>query len=98
MNWKQKAQIGLLKTKRNHEYTIRMYSDRLAISRKDDAVMSWEELQNIKQNLLGDAFAIEVYPPADEVVNLRNTRHLWFGLGITATVEAYCRHAEFNNI
>jgi hypothetical protein len=38
---------------------------------------SWAELQSVKQEVLGDVFALEVYPPLEDSVNLANTRHLW---------------------
>ena len=38
----------------------------------------WDDLQALKDEAFGrDAAAVEVYPPADEVVNERNRRHLW---------------------
>ena len=40
--------------------------------------ISWDVLQSIKNELLGsDALAIEFYPPAHNVVDETNTRHLW---------------------
>lgn len=52
---------------------------KLSVERVDgrDGI-GWDELQALKDELLGpDAVAVEVYPPADEVVNERNRRHLW---------------------
>lgn len=42
------------------------------------AEISWEELQDIK-NTVGfeDHCAVEVFPPAELVVNVANMRHLW---------------------
>lgn len=41
-------------------------------------VISWEELMEAKRQVgLGDAFALEIYPPDEDAVNLSNTRHLW---------------------
>lgn len=40
--------------------------------------VTWDELQEIKDETLGaESCAIEFYPPADEVVNEVNRRHLW---------------------
>lgn len=40
--------------------------------------IGWDVLQRIKDEMLGpDVLAIEVYPPADAVVNAANIRHLW---------------------
>jgi hypothetical protein len=38
----------------------------------------WDDLQELKDEALGAAAcAVEFYPPADEVVNEVNRRHLW---------------------
>jgi hypothetical protein len=43
---------------------------------KDD--ITWDELMKIKgQAGFGDWWAIEIFPPANEVVNVANMRHLW---------------------
>ena len=40
--------------------------------------IGWDVLQTIKNELLGpDALAIEFYPPAHDVVDDTNMRHLW---------------------
>ncbi len=39
--------------------------------------ITWDELQRIKQETLGDVWCVEVYPPEPEVVNVSNMRHLW---------------------
>lgn len=41
-------------------------------------VISWEELQDIKQQIgRGDRYAVEVYPRDCNVINVHNMRHLW---------------------
>lgn len=89
--WEDRMRIGLIAdariyvAARDRMYRVRVYSDRLAISRTgEDAYtdvhepMSWEELQHVKNYVWGDHVqALELYPPEDAVVNLRNTRHLW---------------------
>jgi hypothetical protein len=46
------------------------------LSKRDG--IPWEVLQRIKDELFGpDIIAIEVYPPAREVINVVNMRHLW---------------------
>lgn len=38
----------------------------------------WDDLQVIKNELLGeDVLAVEIYPPAAQLVNELNMRHLW---------------------
>ena len=40
--------------------------------------ISWEDLMRIKSECgLGAVWAVEVYPPDDEVVNVAAMRHLW---------------------
>lgn len=40
--------------------------------------ITWDELQAIKAEIgRGDRWAVEVYPPDDEVVNDAPMRHLW---------------------
>lgn len=40
--------------------------------------ISWDALQRIKNDVVGpDEVAIEIFPPADQVVNDANIRHLW---------------------
>ncbi len=40
--------------------------------------LTWDELQDIKRAVgFGDTFAVEVYPPDRDVVNVANMRHLW---------------------
>lgn len=39
---------------------------------------SWDVLQAIKDEVLGpEACAVEMFPPADEIVDEANIRHLW---------------------
>ena len=40
--------------------------------------ISWDELQSMKNRVFGkDATAIEIFPAEDQLVNLKNIRHLW---------------------
>lgn len=40
--------------------------------------ISWDELMAVKAGVgYGDMWAIELFPPDDEVVNVANMRHLW---------------------
>lgn len=51
----------------------------LTVEREDgkDGI-PWDALQRIKDEYLGpEVCAIEFYPPANDVVNERNRRHLW---------------------
>ncbi|MBA4783374.1 MAG: hypothetical protein H2045_09180 [Rhizobiales bacterium] len=48
------------------------------IAVEHDGHLKWDDLQVIKANVWGeDAAAIEIYPPASEVINNRSIRHLW---------------------
>lgn len=51
----------------------------LKVRRRDgrDGI-TWDVLQRIKNDMVGrDELAIEIFPPADQVVNDANIRHLW---------------------
>ena len=53
---------------------------RCAITRDGDwrADISWEELMAVKSQCgFSDHWAVEVFPPDNEVVNAANMRHLW---------------------
>lgn len=96
MNWYEKSRIGLLDIVKVDDYSVRVYADRIAIqSSKDDAI-SWEVLQRVKNKVIGEVFAIEVFPAEEsEVVNLRNTRHLWFGPEVDKLKDVI-KHPEFS--
>ena len=97
LNFRNRANIGLLETRTVGEHNVRVYTDRLAVWRKDGRRLTWEELQAVKCAVWGDRVAVEVYPAQCDVVNLRHTRHLWTGLKLTDAVAAECTHVEFAN-
>lgn len=40
--------------------------------------ITWDEIQRLKAEAgYGDAWAVEVFPAADQVVNVANIRHVW---------------------
>lgn len=40
--------------------------------------ITWDEIQRLKAEAgLGDAWAVEIFPPDREVVNVANIRHVW---------------------
>jgi hypothetical protein len=40
--------------------------------------ITWDEMQKVKSDVgFGDSWAVEVFPPAEHVVNVANFRHLW---------------------
>lgn len=95
MKWKEKVSIGLIEIIQCEEYSVRRYSDRIAIQSKTQDPISWETLQRVKNKVIGEVFAIEVFPATEsEVVNLRNTRHLWFGKEIS-DIQNLLVHPEF---
>lgn len=96
-NWDKKAAVGLISVCELEAHNVRIYANRIAISRKDGNRMGWEELQHVKQTVWGDEIAIEVYPAEADVVNLRHTRHLWKSQRLTDAVVQDCRHPEFDN-
>lgn len=59
---------------------IRLSVNRVTVSangRWDDGI-SWDDLQEIKTAVgYGDEWAVEIYPPDADEVNVANMRHLW---------------------
>lgn len=94
-SWLERSRIGLLRTLNFAEHKVRVYDNRLAIWRIDGQRMTWEELQDIKQQVWGDVLAIEIYPPAKAVINLRHTRHLWHTSDLQDIIAEECIHPEF---
>lgn len=74
---------------RSRKYLVQVFAEgghvRLTVSRvmvgkdggwNDD--ISWDELQSIKHEVgFGKEWAVEVFPPDRDVVNVANMRHLW---------------------
>lgn len=40
--------------------------------------ITWDDLQRLKREAgFGDAVAVEIYPPDDDIIDVANLRHLW---------------------
>lgn len=99
MKWQEKVAPGLINTcpvvVEGREYTVRIYSDRIAVQSKISDAISWEDLQCVKNAIIGNVYCVEVFPATQsEVVNLRNTRHLWFGPEVDK-LQSVLTHLEF---
>lgn len=73
-HWSEDHSAQVLETATVHGFTRH-----LKVRRRDgkDGI-SWDTLQAIKDELLGEeVLAVEIYPPANQVVNEANIRHLW---------------------
>jgi len=78
-----------LRAWRNRRLLVQYYEDkghrRISVNRADVDVkarswtdgITWDELQEAKEKTVGDVWAVEIYPPADRLVNVANIRHLW---------------------
>lgn len=94
----ERARHGLLgRATYDGTHRVRFYEGRIAVSRVDGERLTWDELQAVKRQTIGDVTAIEVYPPKRMEVNLRHTRHLWYGPEVTRFVDKNCRHPEFGS-
>ena len=75
---------------RNHNYLVQIFPEfvdvqRISICRtmiandgRWEDGMTWDDLMKIKNQIgYGDRWAVEVYPPDGNVVNVANMRHLW---------------------
>lgn len=58
---------------------LRMTVNRAALTGSDwSASITWDELQECKRQVgRAECWAVEVFPPDTEVVNVANMRHLW---------------------
>lgn len=95
--FKKKSKIGLIEIKKLPEHKVRVYKNRLAIWRHDGERLMWDELQLVKNIILGNhAVAIEIYPEQNKVINIKNTRHLWIlDDDTTDEILRQCKHPEF---
>jgi len=72
--------------RKNHVFSLlvrplRDGNAHLAISSLSGVRPSWREMQRIKNEILGEqAVAIEIYPPAAEMVDEADMFHIWGGL------------------
>lgn len=75
---------------RSRDYLVQVFAEdediiRLSICRTQiggdgrwEDGLSWDELQRVKREImLGDSWAMEIYPADDHIVNVANMRHLW---------------------
>lgn len=94
--WRDKIGVGLIETRpiEGTIFTVRIYANRIAIQSPIEDAISWETLQKIKTDILGDVVAIEIFPKNSKVVNFRNTRHLWYGELTDKILEVFT-HPEF---
>jgi len=96
-----KAQrIGMLRSRRS---LVQIFNEngfiRLSVSRTEwdertgrfrDGI-SWDDLQRLKAEAgFGDAWAVEIYPPEIEIINVAPMRHLW----ILAEAPAFGWHRD----
>ena len=95
MKWSERAGTRIMGEWDDGVHYVRRYPDRLAVSRFDNGRLAWNELQAVKEALWGDEIAVEIYPAAEDVVNLRHTRHLWRSEQLTDAVLALAPHPEF---
>ena len=75
---------------RSKDFLVQAYfengHDRLSISRTDwdenakrwKEGISWDDIQRLKAEAgFADHWAVEVFPPQSEVINVANMRHIW---------------------
>lgn len=90
-SWPADVPPGLLKVYRSNQFLVQIYAAaapalyRLSIHRTEidldgrwRADITWDELQEVK-NQAGFASheAVEIFPAAEQLVNVANIRHLW---------------------
>lgn len=88
--WRRHADTAgdIIQAWRNNIYSVQVFARarvgapaamHLAIRRHDEAeVRGWSDLQRIKNEIAGEGrAAVEVYPPASDVIDQANMRHLF---------------------
>ncbi|MBW3092666.1 hypothetical protein KIH79_06835 [Bifidobacterium sp. 82T10] len=76
--WQSRDYLAALYHDRNGHTRLsvnRIQRDKRTNEWKDG--ITWDELQRIKQETLGNVWAVEIYPPEPDLVNIHNIRHLW---------------------
>jgi hypothetical protein len=97
MKWSKRASVGLIGVVELPCHKVRVYENRLAIWRKDGGYLTWDEIQKIKELFWEGQLAIELYPKQSQVVNIKNTRHLWrVDSDTTKIILEQCSHLEFS--
>ena len=58
---------------------LRLSVNRTAIDHRGHWLegISWQELQDLKNQLFPEFAAVEIYPSVEDTVNVANMRHLW---------------------
>jgi hypothetical protein len=78
--WRSKRYLVQIVEERNNQ-CLRLTVNRTELNAAGDDWqdgITWDELMEIKTQCGRDLdWAVEVYPPSDEVVNVANMRHLW---------------------
>lgn len=59
-------------------YVVLEYQDKLAV-RYPKPITNFWDLMKVKEAIWGNRFAVEVFPPMEECIDLAHTRHLWGG-------------------
>ena len=96
MKWSKMVSVGLIDVVELACHKVRVYENRLAIWRKDGGFLTWDELQEIKELFWEGQLAIELYPKQSQVVNIKNTRHLWqVDDNTSMKILEQCSHLEF---
>lgn len=88
-DWPRSAPPNVIEAWRSRAFLVQVYQERdgivrLSVCRTTTdgrdwiADIGWEELQRLKSECgRGTMDAVEVYPAANDVVNVANMRHLW---------------------
>lgn len=80
------AMRNLVAAWRNDLYSVQRYDNetsiglviQLTVRSHHGRLIGWDDLQRVKNDIVGEAaMAVEVYPPAEQVVDQAPMRHLW---------------------
>ena len=76
--WRNRYFLAALFDEGNGQARLCVHKTSLKIDGKWSDGITWDELMEVKRGIgLGEAWAVEVYPPDSETVNTANMRHLY---------------------
>lgn len=76
--WRSRALVVQIYARQDGGTRVSVNRAELEAEHKWKDGLTWDDLQRVKGEIgFGDAWAVEIFPPENSVVNVANIRHLW---------------------
>ena len=76
--WRSRRHLAMAYREKDGVIRLSVLRTKIKTDLHWDEGMDWDELQDVKRQAgFGNAFAVEIFPPERDVVNVANLRHLW---------------------